>query len=113
MARPKLYYKWELPKTVVETVRSICADYDRRELAIKYSTISGEVLERYIELNSAIESALSEIAPEIREYMLCDVATGRGYDFSPCTSFVSRRIYYLKKRKLVHDIAEKLYLIPK
>ena len=113
MGRPKIYYDWELPKSVVNAVLGVCADYERRESAIKYSTISGQVLERYLELNAAVDAALADLAPDVREYMLCDVATGRGYDFSPCTTFLSRKTYYQKKRKLIHDIAENLFLIPK
>ena len=112
MGRPKKYYEWELPKSVVEVVRGVCADYERRENAIKYSSITGRVLERYIELNAAVDGSLCEIMPDIQKEMVKDVADNVGYDFSQCSNYVSRRIYYLKKRKFIHDIAEKLFLIP-
>lgn len=113
MGRPKMYYEWEIPPSVVVTVQGICRDYERRENAIKYSTITGRVLDRYIELNAAVDDALSEIAVEARESILSDVADNVGYDFSACSCYFSRKIYYLKKRKLIHDIAVKLFLIPK
>lgn len=113
MGRPKKYYDWEVPSSVVDVVRGICADYERRESAIKYSSITGAVLERYVELNAAVDFALNDIAFDFRRNMLQDVAEGIGYDFSQCSSSMARKTYYQKKRKLIHDIAEKLYLIPK
>ena len=113
MGRPKKYYEWELPKSVVEVVRGVCADYERRENAIKYSSITGPVLNRYIELNGAVDEALSNIMPNLQREIIRDVAENIGYDFSQCSNYVSRRIYYLKKRKFIHDVAEKLFLIPK
>ena len=113
MGRPKMYYEWELPKSVVEVVRGVCADYERRENAIKYSSITGEVLDRYIEFNSAIESAVSEISTDLRRIIIQDVADNVGYDFSQCSLAMARKTYYQKKRKFIHDVAEKLFLIPK
>lgn len=112
MARPRTRYKYEIPGTVVEIVRGLCADYERRELAIKYSTISGETLQRYVELNGAIELALGNMEASIREDMLADVAAGRGYDFSPCSVFVAKNTYYERKRRFVFDVAKKLSLVP-
>ena len=34
MARPKMFYKYELPQGVIKMVRAICADYERRKLAL-------------------------------------------------------------------------------
>ena len=113
MGRPKKYYEWELPKSVVEVVRGVCADYERRENAIKFSSITGPVLNRYIELNGAVDEALCDIMPNMQREILRDVAENIGYDFSQCSNFVSRKTYFLKKRKFIHDVAEKLFLIPK
>lgn len=112
MARRKIYYKWELPCAVVEIVRGICADYDRRENAIKYSNVTGGVLERYVELNSAVDAALEDLEVGLRKDMIEDVALNRGYDFSRCSTYVSKCTYYNKKRKLIYDIAERLFLVP-
>lgn len=35
MPKPKLYFQFELPSSVVEIVKTVCADYTRRERAIK------------------------------------------------------------------------------
>lgn len=113
MGRPRKYYEWELPKSVVEVIRGVCADYERRENAIKYSSITGAVLDRYIELNGAVENAASEFAADLRKNIIDDVADNTGYDFSQCSAVMSRKTYYQKKRKFIHDVAEKLFLIPK
>ena len=112
MGRPRIYYEWEVPREVVEIVRGICADYERRENAIKFSTISGDVLCRYVELNSAVEAALGDVEIGLRQDIIDDVALNRGYDFSPCSNYISKGTYYNKKRKLIYDIAKRLYLIP-
>ena len=112
MGRPKIRYKYEIPKTVVEIVCSICADYERRELAIRHSNITGETLERYIELNGAIEHALGMIDARVKVYLLEDVAVGRGYDFSQCSGLVAKNTYYEAKRRFIYEIAKKIYLLP-
>lgn len=113
MGRPKKYYEWDLPRSVVEVIRGVCADYERRENAIKYSSITGRVLDRYIELNGAVDEAVSEIPADMRKNIIEDVADNIGYDFSQCSAVMARKTYYLKKRKFIHDVAEKLFLIPK
>ena len=113
MGRPRKYYDFEIPKTVVEIVKGICSDYERREAAIKHSNITGDVLSRYIELNSAIDAALSDVPEDARKDMLKDVGEGVGYDYSMCSVVISRKTYYLQKRKFVHDVAKKIFLLPK
>ena len=44
MPKPKLYFQFELPSSVVEIVKTVCADYTRRERAIKYGNVTGAVL---------------------------------------------------------------------
>ena len=112
MARPKMYFKWEIPTSVVDIVKIICADYDRRERMIKHSTITGNVLEKYIELNSIIDRALEDIEPAVRRDMLEDIYTGHGYAYSSASKFFAKNTYYQRKRKLIHDIARGLSFIP-
>ena len=112
MSRQKMYFKWEIPTSVVDIVKTICADYDRRERMIKHSTITGSVLARYVELNAIIDKALEDIEIGIRRDMLDDIQKGRGYDFSAASPFIAKNTYYHRKRKLIHDIAEGLALIP-
>ena len=112
MGRPRFRYRYEIPKTVVEIVCSICADYERRELAIKHSNITGEILSRYVELNEAIESSLVACDARVKEYIIMDVAEGRGYDFSPCSTLVAKNTYYESKRRFIYEVAKKINLLP-
>ena len=112
MPKQRTYFKWEIPTSVVEIVKTICADYDRRERMIKHSSITGAVLDRYIELNAIIDKALESVETGIRRNLLEDVQRGRGYDFSAASPFIAKNTYYQRKRKLIHDIALGLSLIP-
>jgi hypothetical protein len=112
LGRPRTRYRYEIPKTVVDIVIGICADYERRELAIKHSNITGQTLDRYIELNEAVEYALGMCDSRVREYLLEDVAEERGYDFSQCSCLVAKNTYYEAKRRLIYEIAKKMCLLP-
>lgn len=57
MARRKIYYKYEVPTTVVNIVKEVCADYTRRRKAIRDNLAEEKTLLRYIELNQAIDKA--------------------------------------------------------
>ena len=108
MPKKKIYYRHEIPSSVVNIVKSVCADYDRRARVIG---IDGSVLDTYLQLNGIIDKALEEVEPGIRRIILDDVRLGRGYDFSPASPFLAKNTYYSKKRKLVYDIAKGLRLI--
>ncbi len=109
--RSKIYYKWNIPGTVVEIVKSVCADYDRRQKSIACEELSEEVKARYIELNSAIDRALASIDEGMRRPMLEDVQSGRGYNFSFASCYCAKTTYYNCKRKIIHDVAVELKLI--
>ena len=111
MPKKKMYFKWEIPTSVVDIVKTVCADYDRRDRIIKNSTADGDVLERCIELNAAIDRALETVEVGMRRELLRDIYEGRGYDHSPISSYIAKNSYYQRKRKLIHDIASGLYLI--
>lgn len=111
MPKPKLYFQFELPSSVVEIVKTICADYARRERAIKYGNVTGAVLARYVELNAIIDAALEEIEIGVREDMQRDIQNRRGYDFSPVSYCISKNTYYKRKKKLIYDIAKNLALV--
>ena len=111
MARQKMYFKWEIPTSVVDIVKTLCADYDRIERMIKHAAITGAVLEKYVELNSIIDKALEDVEAGIRRTLLEDIKNGRGYDFSAASPFLAKNTYYQRKRKLIHDIAQGLALI--
>lgn len=111
MPRRKEYFKWEIPKTVVELVRGICGDYKRRENAIKYGNVTGAVLLRYIELNNAIESALQEIEIGVRQTLFEDFLRKKGFDFSTANGEIYKNGYYMRKRRFVYTVAKELNLL--
>ena len=111
MPRPRVYFKWGIPKTVVTIVVALCADYDRRKKAIATEGTPQFVRERFCELNGAIDSALSEVEQGIRPLILSDLQQGKGYDASMASPFIGKNGYYNRKRKVIHDIAVGLNLI--
>lgn len=113
MPRKTTYFQHKVPSSVVNVVKSIIVDYKRREGAIKSGAISGTVLERYIELNTAIDKALSDIENGIRTYMIEDIITGVGYERSLVQPLLSKDAYYRRRRKLIYDIAVELALFNK
>jgi hypothetical protein len=110
MAR-KRSYRCNLPRTVADIVQALCADYARRENAIKFSAITGPTLARYVELNAAINTALEGVEAGIREDLLHDIASGRGYDASCIASIMAKNTYYARKNKVVREIARGLSLM--
>lgn len=107
----RLTTRWEIPHSIVKIVTMVCADYERRRLAIEFKTESPEVLCEYARLNGIVDDALADIEEGIRRIMLADVSLGRGYDFSPASPFLARNTYYQRKCKLVHDIAKGMMLV--
>jgi hypothetical protein len=110
MARRRSY-RYNLPRTVADIVQAVCADYTRRENAIKYSAITGPTLARYVELNAAIDTALEGVEAGIREELLRDIGHGKGYENSMIAPLMAKNTYYIRKRKVVLDIARGLSLV--
>jgi hypothetical protein len=107
----RLTTKWDIPYSIVKIVVTVCADYDRRRIAIDLQTDTPEVLREYGRLNHIVDEALLDIEEGIRRVMLDDVSLGRGYDFSPASPFLAKNTYYQRKCKLVHDIARGMMLV--
>jgi hypothetical protein len=103
--------RYELPTGVVNMVKSICFDYERRARAIRYGSVCGEVLERYVMLNKAIEKGLESLDVDIRRDMLEDICLCRGYDFSMVSVRLAKNTYYLRKKRVIWEIAKALFLI--
>lgn len=104
--------RWDINDGIVDIVKAVCADYDRRKRAIHYSLLTDEVRQEYIRLNDAIDKALEENIEEgVRGYIFTDIQLGRGYDFSPASPYYAKNTYYQRKRKIIHDIAAILKLI--
>jgi len=111
MARKRLNYKWDIPYSVVKIVHSLCVDYDRRVVSIASTDTAPDVINQYKALNQVIDTALEEVEIGIRRTMLDDIQKHRGYDFSPASPYISKNTYYMRKRKIIHDIAKLLNLI--
>lgn len=109
--KKKVYYSWEIPTSVVRMVAAICADYERRDKVIRYSSTTGAVLDRNVELNAAVDSALDEVEVGVRNDILHDISEGIGYNRSAVACMMSKDAYYRRRRKLVHDIAVNLALL--
>lgn len=112
MGRHREGFEWDIPHGVVEIVRAVCADYKRREHMIKFSSITGEVLAEYMRLNAIIDEALTSAEAGIRGSLLADIGRGRGYDYSPASPYIAKNTYYSRKRRIIHDIAQKMNLAP-
>lgn len=111
MARTRIYYKWDIPGSVVIIVNAVLADYARREKIIRDANASEAVLKKAVELNAIVDKALEDIEPGIRREIIRDISLGRGYNKSNCCVLMQNETYYRRRRKLVHDIAVSLSLI--
>ncbi len=117
MARNRLYFEYEIPSSVVAVVRAVCADYVRRDRALKWDMLPVGVRLEYERLNGAINSSLEGIeftkeeAEELRRELIKDIGIGRGYHFSPLSPYFAKNTYYRRKRKVIHDVAVSLRLL--
>ena len=109
--RPKVFIKHELPEGVVKVVRAQCADYTRKERALKKQELPSEVRETYAATNEAIRNALLGIEEGCRDEFLVDIAENKGYDRSQINWLFSRGSYYNRKWKAVYEIAKALKLL--
>lgn len=112
MARRRLYHRdrYTLPGSVVDIVKSICADYERRRRVMEHVE-DEQVCAMCLMLNGAIDTALSEVEEGLRGDLLSDLAEGRGYERSAAADKISKNAYYNRRRKLVYDIAHGLALL--
>ena len=111
MARRRVYLAHEVPKGVVDMVRMICADYDRRARELERGVLSDNVGCEYVRLNDAVESALESIDPNLRQDFLSDIGYRRGYDFAQVSPYLAKNTYYARKRKFIYDVAKSLFLV--
>ena len=111
MGRPKLYHAWNIPKSVVDIVKTLCADYPRRKKSIERGECSGRILDEYERINNAIDLSISDIEDGMRDRVLSDLVSGVGYDFSQSSVCVGKNQYYKIKRKRIYTIAVGLILV--
>lgn len=111
MARKRIYYRWDIPSSVVIIVNAVLADYARREKIIRDANASEAVLNKAVELNALVDAALEDIEPVLRKDIVSDITDGRGYNRSSCSMILHKDSYYNRRRKLIHDIAVAMRLI--
>jgi hypothetical protein len=111
MARPRIYCRWEIPKSIVIIVTAVIADYERRERILKDRNASETVLDKAAELNAIVDTALEDIEPALCKDIVSDITDGRGYKRSSCSLVMQENTYYRRRRKLIHDIAVAMGLI--
>ena len=118
MPKTKIYQAYELPRTVVDIVRAVCADYPRRATVIKKieqkeceDIYKLAVLHTYKNLNEIVDEALEPIEEVLRKIVLEDICEKRGYEHSPAMVMISKNAYYMRKRKFLYDIASRMSLI--
>lgn len=118
MPKTKIYQAYELPRTVVDVVRAVCADYPRRAAVMKNlerkecrEIYELAALQTCRKLNRIVDEALEPIEEVLRKIVLEDICEKRGYEHSPAMVMISKNAYYMRKRKFLYDIAERLSLI--
>ena len=97
-----------LPKTVLDVVCAVCADYDRRR-QIKSTDVT--ILTRCSELNDIIDQALLVVDTGLRLIILNDVKYNSGYKHSTASTMCSPKYYYKEKRLFVKKVAQGMFLI--
>lgn len=103
--------KYNMPRNVAVIVSAIYADYGRREAELERKTQSRAVLEKYEELNVAVEIALECVEENIRDAILGDITRGRGYEASPLSPIMAKNTYYERKREVMCELGRILALI--
>lgn len=101
----------KLPPEVRQVVVALCADYDRRERALRCHSATPDVLSLYETLNRGIDRAIAEICEaRICTDMRRDIGAKRGARRTPLY-FMSEGTYKRRKRDTQHRIAETLHLL--
>lgn len=111
MPRPKVYYKYEIPATVVDIVKTVIADYSRRKKAIIVGNANDNVIERYTQLNHIIDNCLIDVEEGIANDLINDIRLHYGYERSRSAMYISKNGYYRRRRKFIYDVAKMLDLL--
>ncbi len=92
-------------------VVSLCADYERRRLAILERSVTHRTEMEYRYLNFKLLSAAEEIVGDKdAELMICEIGNRIGYAYSELCD-ISEVSYKLKKQEVKTNIAKRLHLI--
>ena len=107
----KIYDTDKLPKTVVKVICAVIADTRRRQKALDLNTARPESRDLFVAINNAVDKAMADLEPGLRNIMINDFETGCGYQKSDAMCIIGKNAYYRRKRKVVADVARGLYLI--
>ena len=100
-----------LPQSADALASALCADYFRRERAIKEGSESLRVRMEYEYLNRRIYTAARELCEKEEDALgyIEEIGAKRGYAKSRFT--VSEKTYKIKKREVKLNILRRLYLL--
>lgn len=103
--------QYDLPSGVVEEVKAICKDHDRKRKSLIYGIDNEAVRSTYERYNAAVNDALLSIEEGARLIILEDIINERGYNKSSAALMMAQGGYYQRKRKLIYGIASNLHLV--
>lgn len=101
--------EYNVPKDIVQTVKALCNGYKRREVDIRCNSKDEKIIETYKMLNEAIDRALEKVEPSLRKDIMFDIVNGLGWKYTQ-VYFTGRDLYYITKKKFIHDVAVELGL---
>lgn len=99
---------YKLPSTVVALVEALCADYWRRERALRGGVDDIVLRAEFIKLNAAVDQAMDEVELSVRESLLSDIGSKCGYRRSRLSLIMSKPAYYRRKGDVIRKVAKNL-----
>lgn len=103
--------KYDLPSGIVDEVRGICRDYERKRRALINGVDNEDVRCVYEKYNRAVNDAMLSIEEGLRLIILEDIINSRGYERSSASLMIAHNGYAQRKRKLIYKIAENLHFV--
>lgn len=103
--------KYDLPAGIVDEVKGICRDYERKRRALINGNLNEDVRNVYECYNRAVNDALLSIEDGLRLIILEDIIDSRGYEKSSASLMIAHNGYAQRKRKLIYNIAANLHLV--
>lgn len=97
--------RWKMQRTVVNISVAVIADYARRKKELAVMKQDDPLAESYRRLNGSVDSAFSSVEIALRSILFDDIADGRGYGRSRAQNIVSKPTYYLRRERVIHDVA--------
>ena len=110
MGRNRIYYEYDLPYSAVRVVEAIIEDYPRREAMIK-NTQSPDNVKELMRINGAIEECVGLFEPSLCAIVKEDIINRVCYERSRAAYISSRAMYYRRRKKFIHDVANAINLV--